>query len=96
MRIFDNDRFIGKFGGSSYLRYGCEQGKQLFWARSENKDFLPAELEAVQIYFVQAFIAAGIPKAQVRLVPIDPHERKRIARFEKKIQSKPGIHPSPE
>lgn len=93
---FDGDRFIGKFGGSSYLRHECDPGEHLFWARSENRDFLPAELEAGKTYFVQVFPAQGMAKAKVLLVPIDPNEIKRIARFERKIRRKPGLQPTQE
>src|SRR5688500_8701014 len=49
---FDSTRLIGKFKGPAYIRYTCDPGSHLFWARSENRDFVEAEVEAGKIYFI--------------------------------------------
>jgi len=43
--FFDSDQVIGRFNGPKYLRYECEPGDHILWARSENKDFVQASLE---------------------------------------------------
>jgi len=44
--FFDGEQVIGKFNGTKYMKYECEAGKHLFWARSENESYVEAELEA--------------------------------------------------
>ena len=86
---FDKDKFIGKFKGTNYMRYECEPGEHLFWSRSENRDFITAELEAGKIYFVEAVPQMGGLKAQVQLVPINPKEgSKKLGKIEKLINKK--------
>jgi len=43
---FDSTKLVGKFNGPKYIRYECDPGSHLFWARSENKDFVEAEVDA--------------------------------------------------
>ncbi|WP_222983113.1 hypothetical protein [Flagellimonas meishanensis] len=84
---FDGDKVIGKFNGRNYFRYECEPGKHLFWARSENKSFVEAELEANKIYMLEAIPRMGGVKAAVKLVPVDigKHKMKNIKKlFENK------------
>jgi hypothetical protein len=69
---FDKDKFIGKFHGHGYIRYECEPGEHIFWAQSENRDFVTADLEAGKIYFIEAAPKMGGLKARVRLYPVDP------------------------
>lgn len=75
---FHNEKFIGKFNGPKYLRYECEPGEQLFWAKSENHDFILAELEADRVYFIEAVPRMGGVKAQVQLIPINPSDTKQM------------------
>jgi len=69
---FDKDKFIGKFHGHGYIRYECEPGEHIFWAQSENRDFVTADLEAGKIYFIEAAAKMGGLKARVRLMPVNP------------------------
>jgi hypothetical protein len=69
---FDKDKFIGKFHGHGYFRYECEPGEHIFWAKSENRDFITANLEAGKIYFVEADAKMGGLKARVELMPVNP------------------------
>ena len=78
---FDGENAIGKFNGQKYMRYECEPGKHLFWARSENKDFLEAELESGKMYMIEALPRMGGVKAAVKLKPVDVKDYKM-----KKIQ----------
>src|SRR5688572_28868858 len=68
---FDSTQLIGKFNGPAYIRYECEPGKHLFWACSENRDFVEAEVEAGKIYFIEAAVMMGAVKAAVDLKPLD-------------------------
>lgn len=78
---FDSTRLIGKFNGPAYIRYTCDPGQHLFWARSENRDFVEAELEAGKIYFIEAIVNMGAMKAAVNLEPVDPNDEKRMNRI---------------
>lgn len=71
---FDSTTLIGVFNGPKYIRYECEPGRHIFWARSENKDFVEAELEAGKVYFIEAIATMGAVKAGVDLVPVDPND----------------------
>jgi hypothetical protein len=69
-QFFDNDKFIGEFAGKKYMRYECEPGEHLFWASSENKEFLTAELKPDECYLVIVDVKMGIGIARVGLTPI--------------------------
>lgn len=87
---FDSTRLIGKFNGPSYIRYTCEPGKHLFWARSENRDFVEADVEAGKIYFIEAVVNMGAVKAAVNLDPVDPEDQKRMKKIWKLLEKKPS------
>lgn len=86
----DSTRVIGKFNGPKYIRYECEPGVHLFWARSENRDFIEAEVEAGKIYFIEADVKMGAVKAAVELIPVDPKDSKKMNRILKFISKKPS------
>lgn len=69
-KYFDGEKYLGKFNSGKYLAYECEPGKHLFWAKSENFDFLEADLEPGKIYIVQSLVKMGAMKAAVNLVPL--------------------------
>ncbi len=73
---FDGKQVIGRFNGPKYMRYECDPGEHLFWARSENKVFVEANLEAGKIYVIDVIPAMGGFKSAVRLVPVDPDKYK--------------------
>lgn len=93
---FDSTSFIGKFNGVNYFRYECEPGRHLFWARSENRDFINADLEAGKIYFVNAIPQMGALKAGVQLVPVDTKNEKVMKPILKLLSKKEGITFTPE
>lgn len=85
---FDSDQFFGLFAGRGYIRYECKPGTHLFWARSENKSFVEAEIEAGKIYFMEAVVQMGFVKAGVRLEPVDPKNAKKMKNILKVIDKK--------
>ena len=84
---FHNDKYIGIFKGKNYLRYECDPGTQLFWASSENKEFVTAELNEGGTYIVIVDIAMGFGKARVGLTPITEKDEV-FARAKELIKSK--------
>lgn len=87
---FDSTKLIAIFNGPKYIRYECEPGRHLFWAKSENRDFIEAELEAGKIYFIEAVANMGAIKASVDLQPIDPHDTIFMRRIFRLIDKKPS------
>ena len=85
---FDSTQVIGKFNGPKYMRYECEPGEHLFWARSENRDFIKANLEAGKIYIVDVVPTIGAIKAGVMLVPVNTTDYK-LKRIKKLLAKKP-------
>ncbi len=80
---FDGEKAIGKFNGRKYLKYECEPGQHLFWARSENRSFVEANLEGGKAYMIEALPRMGGLKATVKLVPVDvkSHNMKKIKKL---------------
>jgi hypothetical protein len=72
---FDSATYIGQSAGRNYLRYECQPGRHLFWASSENKAFVTADLEANQTYVVIVDVLMGIGVARVGLTPIDSQHK---------------------
>jgi hypothetical protein len=85
---FDSTRLIAKFNGPKYFRYECEPGSHLFWARSENRDFVEAEVEGGKIYFIEAVPKMGGIKAGVALVPLNPNDEKKMDKVLKLLNKK--------
>ena len=86
---FDENKVIGQFNGSKYLRYECEPGEHVFWAKSENKDFVTANLEAGKIYVIHVQPKMGFLKSGVRLHPVNSsaYKMKRIEKLLSKRHS---------
>jgi hypothetical protein len=73
-RIYDNDKFLGAFSGFKYLVYECEPGEHLFWAASENRDYIQANLEPNAVYVLNAEGQMGAFIASVGFSPLNPNE----------------------
>jgi hypothetical protein len=93
--FFHGNHYFGVFDGRNYLRYECEPGKHLFWASSENKEFMTAELNAGGIYIVLVDVEMGIGKARVGLTPITAKD-KAFERAKALIDKKAPIQMTPE
>lgn len=73
-RIYDKDKFLGALSGFKYMVYECEPGNHIFWAASENRDFVEANLEPNAVYVINAEGQMGAFIAQVGLNPLNPNE----------------------
>lgn len=93
---FDSTKLIGVFNGPKYIRYECEPGRHVFWARSENKDFVEADLEAGKIYFIEAVPLMGAIKAGVDLQPVYPDDAKMMKKILKLLSKKAPVSFSAE
>ncbi len=73
-RIYDNDKFLGAIPSGKYLVYECEPGEHVFWAASENRDYIEANLEPNSVYVINAEGQMGAFIASVNLRPLKPTE----------------------
>jgi hypothetical protein len=78
--FFHQDKYIGAFKGENYLRYECEAGEQLFWASSENKEFLTSELKQGGTYIVVVDVIIGFWKMHVGFTPISANDTELFQR----------------
>ncbi len=86
---FDGEKAIGRFNGPKYMKYECAPGKHLFWARSENKSYVEADLKAGETYLIDVLPTMGGIKAGVLLIPVDKsnYKMKRIQKLVTKRES---------
>ena len=90
-RVYDKDKFLYALPFQEYLVYECEPGYHVFWAASDNRDYVDADLEANKVYVVDVQGQMGMLVAGVSLVPFKPSERSnkkdlfKIVKKEKKI-----------
>lgn len=85
--FYHNDKYIGAFAGKNYLRYESDPGEQLFWASSENLEFLTAELKEGGVYVVVVDVEMGFAVARVGLSPVTA-SGKIYERARKLVESK--------
>lgn len=85
--FYDGDKFIGSFAGRNYMRYETDPGEHLFWATSENRDFLTADLREGGIYVVMVNVEMGLAVARVGLIPLDD-KQKSFAKVKKLVDKK--------
>ncbi|MFK7747436.1 MAG: hypothetical protein AB8B65_03525, partial [Kordia sp.] len=79
-----------------YLRYECEPGKHTFWAKSENIDFIEADLKPNAIYFIQAKARMGMIKASVKLYTVDFKNKRQMKRINRIFNKKEPLVPNTE
>lgn len=69
------------------MRYETDPGEHLFWATSENRDFLTADLREGGIYVVMVNVEMGLAVARVGLIPLDD-KQKSFAKVKKLVDKK--------
>ena len=93
--FFHQDKYIGVFKKKNYMRYECDPGKQLFWASSENKEFITGDLVAGKSYIVIVDVIMGGWKAHVGLEPITTADAETFGRAKELImENDPVVTPS--
>lgn len=73
-RLYDKEKFLGAVPTGKYLVYECEPGEHLFWASSENRDYIEATLEPNSVYVINAEGQMGAFIAGVNLKAMNPAE----------------------
>ena len=91
--FFNQNQFIGDFKHKDYIRYECQPGKQLFWAKSENAEFLEADLKEGGTYIIHVDIifGTGFAKSNVGFTPINFNEKERFNPCKEQILSKSPV-----
>ncbi len=87
--FFDTNKLIGYFHGAKYIRYECDPGEHLFWARSENRDFITANLLKDKIYLIEAVPVLGAMKDGVRFNFLDMNDGVIRERLKKILDKEP-------
>lgn len=87
--FFDTDKLIGYFHGAKYIRYECDPGEHMFWARSENRDFITANLMKDKVYLIEAVPVMGAIKDGVRLDFLDMNDSVIRERLKKILAKEP-------
>jgi len=90
-RVYDKNLFIGSLVYGNYFLYECEPGQHLFWAASENRDFVEANLEADKVYVIDLEARIGAFVAAVALVPQNPKEKKHRKKLYKTVKNETSI-----
>lgn len=89
--FFHNDKYIGFVKGKNYLRYECDPGENLFWASSENKEFVECDLKAGGTYIVMIENDMGVWLVRVSLTAITPKSTEEFARIKALVLKKAPI-----
>jgi len=87
-KYFDGEKYLGKFNGRKVFRYECDPGKHIFWARSENVDYVEAELKANAIYILEVKANFGFVKAGVKFNTVDYGDKRQMKRIFKIFKKK--------
>lgn len=87
-KIFDGEKYLGKFNGTNYIIYECEPGNHLFWAAAENRSYVEAEIESGKVYLIEVRPTVGAVKSAVRLIPITPDDEKGLKKAKNLIAKK--------
>ncbi len=96
-RVYDKDKFLGQLVYKEYVVYECEPGQHLFWAASENRDFVEAELEPNKTYVIDVQGQMGAFIVGVSVVPLKPNNKQaqkdlyKIVKNEKMIVYNPEV-----
>lgn len=86
-RLYDGDKFLGPIASGEYFVYETQPGNHIFWATSENRSFVDANLEPNKIYFIQMNAEMGAFVAGVGLQPYKPTDAKHQKQVYKTVKS---------
>ncbi len=90
-RTFLNNKFLGVVTIDSYLIVECDSGKQLFWATSENRDYIEADLLPNKVYVLNAEGQMGAFVAGVNFKQLNPNEKSSKNLFARKLKNSNAV-----
>ena len=85
-RVYDKDLFLGALPSRAYFTYECDPGEHLFWAASENRDYVEANLEAGKTYVIDLRAKMGMFIAAVGVEPYTPNNKRHVKRVNKVLK----------
>jgi hypothetical protein len=85
-RVYNKDVFLGALPSRAYFTYECEPGEHLFWAASENRDFVEASLEAGKTYVIDLRAKMGAFIAAVGVEPYSPNNPTHVKRINRVLK----------
>lgn len=85
-RVYDKDKFLGALPSRAYFTYECDPGEHVFWAASENRDFVEANLEANKTYVIDLKAKMGLFIAAVSVEPYEPNNKRHIKRINRVLK----------
>ena len=85
-RVYDKDVFLGALPSRAYFTYECNPGEHLFWAASENRDYVEANLEADKTYVIDLRAKLGMFIAAVGVEPYSPDNKRHVRRVNKVLK----------
>lgn len=85
-RVYNKDVFLGALPSRAYFTYECDPGEHLFWAASENRDFVEANLEAGKTYVIDLRAKIGLVITAVGVEPYSPDNETHVKRIEKVLK----------
>ncbi|MCG2610219.1 DUF2846 domain-containing protein [Flavobacterium sp. SM15] len=95
-RIYENDKFIGKISYGDYILYECDPGEHMFWATSENRDYVETNFEPNKVYVIDVQGRMGAFIASVNLEPLDPKNFKHKKNFHRALKKHKEVVYNPE
>ena len=85
-RVYDKDLFLGALPSRAYFTYECEPGEHLFWAASENRDYVEANLEVNKTYVIDLRAKMGMFVAAVGVEPYSPESKRHVKRLNRVLK----------
>ncbi len=74
--FFHGEKYLGKFNGGKYMVYEVDPGEHLFWVKSENTDFIEADMTEGKVYILDTSVKLGALKAAASFKPLDKNDKK--------------------
>ncbi|WP_264566355.1 hypothetical protein [Flavobacterium sp. N3904] len=90
-RAYLDNKFIGVLSSDNYVLVECDPGQHLFWAVSENRDYLEANLLPNKVYVLNAEGQMGMFVAGVSLSQLDPNDKSGKNLFARKIKNSNAV-----
>lgn len=90
-RAFLDNKFLGVLSSDNYIIVECDPGNHLFWATSENRDYIEANLLPNKVYVLNAEGQMGAFVAGVSLEQLNPNEKSNRNLFSRKIKNSSAV-----
>jgi hypothetical protein len=90
-RAYLDNKLVGVLSSDNYVLVECEPGEHLFWAVSENRDYIEANLLPNKVYVLNAEGQMGAFVAGVSLNQLDSNEKSDKNLFARKIKNSSAV-----